>query len=311
MDMSAVPFAKGLDAQPGYLTHIGSDSLTCENGLTIATAQSGGILKLMHAAAEFFVSADARIRWLREAAKERLNLEAVKIFSTLVSVGVTSGVEVMLEHLRLLESQDKVHVVENDPKWMETYIATALEQEEQRIRRMKPPIPEEFIGTALEMARTNIIRGIKLAEVEIRATALSAYVEAIVTEDSTKLNANKPEFVDEYSIYLSHSVKEAGYGVYIQLFQSPHTQRNWSENLGKYFKFEQFSYSWMSPGVSLFENLRARGVKVMKSKLSDLSVPPLRLEELALSWLEKITQDYGHVPSVEEIDSWIYFNWQD
>ncbi|NNC14932.1 hypothetical protein HJC22_04185 [Corallococcus exiguus] len=88
-------------------------------------------------------------------------------------------------------------------------------------------------------------------------------------------------------------------------------------------------YSWGDPGASTSLRLiddvtaiqtrfRARrsvrfveGVKRMKYHLRDLSVSAERRQALAESWLRDIHQDYGYMPSVEEIDSWLRMNWPD
>jgi len=45
--------------------------------------------------------------------------------------------------------------------------------------------------------------------------------------------------------------------------------------------------------------------------LADLPVSEQRRGELAHSWLADIVRDYGHMPSVLEIDGWIRMNWPD
>lgn len=232
------------------------------------------------------------------------------IFANPACEGAASALERML--LAMARNYDKP---EARCKWLEKHIELAF-------RDAAPAVLEKY-WAGMAVKGSTVLKLAYLVEQDLHRGSKVEYPKALDTQ------------VADLCRLVSQSVEAFTFTAFQQQIDQTSNAPAWREmeacfsdaTLTKPF------YSWGDPGASAsikaldaIETVQAEirmylaqkeaagrraALRRMLELLADLRVTDERRLMLAHSWLDDIERDYGHLPSVQEIDAWIYLHWPD
>lgn len=274
VDPGAVPFAGDMDVQPGFMRVGGA--LVCENALILADSASPDLYDVLKAIAAYYEGDPfARVKALNEGlAQAGVDPRHVEVFRRIIEVGLHEGADAMEADMRRRAERAEILLTDEDvPSWFAARVEERLKIEDEQLEKLlSDPAAVELLGADYASRkraelRSEATREAKKGVLTITVGVAKDYLRALVARDSAALARAKRAigWLDDYGIQVSHSIKSAGFGRFLELFNKREVEACWREHFEPAFQIEQVSYSWMTPGLSKTESVTAAAVVVQRA----------------------------------------------